>query len=353
MATFADMAILLMAFFALLYSFTEINVKKQAYFAAKIRAAFGVERVVIMDDIASAASMLDENFTPVVAEASLLAEPTNQSLTPARRYRKKYTETEAGLVDVQRAQINLTRSLSEEIIQGEAKVEIEDDVVVIQFYSLFTAGGIGKDIDETRGERVEQSVIDIAAKVLTANPDNNLQVDFRIKGLQTPNAEDVKNRLELESDIVRINDVLFEEISNGRLELILTDDQLIARLNSQDSFDSGQAELKPETKIFLVKLGKILNSSSGRIRIEGHTDNMPLMFSERFVSNWDLSTARASSVAAALITGSGVSKARLVVAGFSDSRPLTSNVTKEGRAKNRRIEIIVSAAMSRGLKPNG
>ena len=193
-----------------------------------------------------------------------------------------------------------------------------------------------------RGERVEQSVIDIAAKVLTANPDNNLQVDFRIKGLQTPNAEDVKNRLELESDIVRINDVLFEEISNGRLELILTDDQLIARLNSQDSFDSGQAELKPETKIFLVKLGKILNSSSGRIRIEGHTDNMPLMFSERFVSNWDLSTARASSVAAALITGSGVSKARLVVAGFSDSRPLTSNVTKEGRAKNRRIEIIVS-----------
>jgi chemotaxis protein MotB len=353
MATFADMAILLMAFFALLYSFTEINVKKQAYFAAKIRAAFGVERVVIMDDIASAASMLDENFTPVVAEASLLAEPTNQSLTPARRYRTKYTETEAGLVDVQRAQINLTRSLSEEIIRGEAKVEIEDDVVVIQFYSLFTAGGIGKDIDETRGERVEQSVIDIAAKVLTANPDNNLQVDFRIKGLQTPNAEDVKNRLELESDIVRINDVLFEEISNGRLELILTDDQLIARLNSQDSFDSGQAELKPETKIFLVKLGKILNSSSGRIRIEGHTDNMPLMFSERFVSNWDLSTARASSVAAALITGSGVSKARLVVAGFSDSRPLTSNVTKEGRAKNRRIEIIVSAAMSRGLKPNG
>ena len=76
---------------------------------------------------------------------------------------------------------------------------------------------------------------------------------------------------------------------------------------------------------------------------------MPVMFSERFVSNWDLSTARASSVAAAFIMGSGISQSRVVVAGFSDSKPLESNATKEGRAKNRRIEIIVSAAASKDL----
>ena len=79
---------------------------------------------------------------------------------------------------------------------------------------------------------------------------------------------------------------------------------------------------------------------------------MPVMFSESFVSNWDLSTARASSVAASFITGSGISQSRVVVAGFSDSKPLESNATKEGRAKNRRIEIIVSAETQKELTSN-
>ena len=230
---------------------------------------------------------------------------------------------------------------------------MEDDIIVIELRSLLTAGGEGDENDERKGARVKQSAIDIAAKVLAVNSDSKIEVDFRTQDLRAPKADDSENILDLDRHIIKMQDVLFEDISKGRLEIMLKDDVLLVRLDSQDSFDSGKARLKPVAKIFLDKLGKILNTSSARIRIEGHTDDMPVMFSESFVSNWDLSTARASSVAAFFIMGSGISQSRVVVAGFSDSKPLESNATKEGRAKNRRIEIIVSAAASEDLKPNG
>ena len=153
MATFADMAILLMAFFALLYSFSSINIKDRAHFAATIRAAFGTERVVVMDDIATATSFLDETFTPIIAEASPLSAPTKEAPTPIRTYRAKYTETENGIIDVdiQQAQINLKRTLSEEIVRGEVKVKVEDDIIVIELRSLLTAGGEGDENNERKG----------------------------------------------------------------------------------------------------------------------------------------------------------------------------------------------------------
>ena len=344
MATFADMAILLMAFFALLYSFTAVNIRERNYFAATIRAAFGAERKVVMDDIPMATSVLNQTYSPVIAERSPLAEPTNQVITPTRLYLEKYTKTKVGTIDIGQIQTSLRRTLAEEIINGEVKVKIEDDIVVIELHSLVTSGGAREDLGEKKGARVKQSAIDIAAKVLAVNSDNKVQVDFRARNLQTPDTDGAENIVEQDQDITKIQNALLEDISNGRLDVILKDDLLIVRLDSQDSFDSGQAELKPKTKLFLDKLGRVLNTTSGRIRVEGHTDNMPVMFSERFVSNWDLSAARAASVAAALITRSGILQSRMVVAGFADSKPLESNVTKEGRAKNRRIEIIVSAA---------
>ena len=87
-------------------------------------------------------------------------------------------------------------------------------------------------------------------------------------------------------------------------------------------------------------MGLTVSDSTGRIRIEGHTDNVPIAFSDRFKSNWDLSAARSASVAA-YMTGAGIEQGRVTVAGFADTRPLEGNDTPAGRAKNRRIEIIV------------
>jgi chemotaxis protein MotB len=95
------------------------------------------------------------------------------------------------------------------------------------------------------------------------------------------------------------------------------------------------------------RLAEKLAEQEGRIRIEGHTDNIPVMFSQSFKSNWDLSTARASSVAAAMINRSSIRQGRLKIAGFADSNPLASNETRVGRAANRRIEIVVTPAAAK------
>jgi chemotaxis protein MotB len=84
-----------------------------------------------------------------------------------------------------------------------------------------------------------------------------------------------------------------------------------------------------------------MSGSKGKIRIEGHTDNVKIAFSDQFKSNWDLSSARSSSVASVFIKENGIAIDRLIVAGYADSVPLESNETGSGRSKNRRIEVII------------
>ena len=76
--------------------------------------------------------------------------------------------------------------------------------------------------------------------------------------------------------------------------------------------------------------------------VEGHTDNVPIAFSDRFQSNWDLSAARSAAVADYLLGNTEIQQGRLTVVGYADTKPLESNDTAEGRSKNRRIEIIVN-----------
>ena len=76
--------------------------------------------------------------------------------------------------------------------------------------------------------------------------------------------------------------------------------------------------------------------------VEGHTDNVPIAFSDRFQSNWDLSAARSAAVADYLLGNTEIQQGRLTVTGYADTKPLESNETAAGRAKNRRIEIIVN-----------
>ena len=91
----------------------------------------------------------------------------------------------------------------------------------------------------------------------------------------------------------------------------------------------------------MTKVGKAVSTSSGAIKVEGHTDNVPVTFNERFKSNWDLAAARSASVAGFLVDSAGIPQERLKVNGFADTKPVASNDTPEGRAQNRRIEVII------------
>jgi len=104
-------------------------------------------------------------------------------------------------------------------------------------------------------------------------------------------------------------------------------------------FPSGSAELKPETYPVLDKIYEILKDLPNPVEVEGHTDSLPIS-TERFPSNWELSTARASSIVRYFIA-KGINPERLKASGYADTKPIASNTTPEGRAQNRRVEIAI------------
>lgn len=114
-------------------------------------------------------------------------------------------------------------------------------------------------------------------------------------------------------------------------------------------FASGMAEVSPAADPVLRKLADILGPFPNPIRIEGHTDNVPIATS-RFPSNWELSAARAATVVH-LFMQSGVEPTRMSVAGFGEYRPAADNATAEGRNRNRRVVIVVMAADGEDVPP--
>ncbi len=130
-------------------------------------------------------------------------------------------------------------------------------------------------------------------------------------------------------------------IDSGRLRVSIVRNRMVVELPDNVLFDSGQAELKPEGAATLAEVASVLSSIEGRVfQIAGHTDNVPIR-SRRFPSNWELSTARAVVVARYLIDTGNMSADRISAAGYADTVPIESNDTEEGRARNRRIEIVL------------
>ncbi len=125
------------------------------------------------------------------------------------------------------------------------------------------------------------------------------------------------------------------------VDLDVTEDQVTIRLMGETTFDTGKAEIKPQFKLLLIKLGAILKTAPGDIVIVGHTDNVPLV-GGRFRSNLGLSIARSGNVAEFLLHNSSIEPDRVSTMGFGEYRPLVSNATPEGREKNRRVEIILT-----------
>jgi chemotaxis protein MotB len=106
-------------------------------------------------------------------------------------------------------------------------------------------------------------------------------------------------------------------------------------------FEPGQATLRPEGRQLIHQLAPPLATLPNPLRIEGHTDDVPI--SGTFPSNWELSTARATTVLREIESAHAVAPSRLSATGFADQRPVASNSTPEGRARNRRVEIVVEA----------
>jgi len=137
---------------------------------------------------------------------------------------------------------------------------------------------------------------------------------------------------------------LQDEIAKGNITIQQVRDRLTINMVDRVLFDSGRAEVKPAGIKVLKQVGDVLkNVSDKQIRIEGHTDNVPIStkLQDRFKTNWELSTARATTVVRYLIDQGGVNRQFLSAVGYADTHPMASNDSDEGRSSNRRIEIVL------------
>ncbi|MDP2381473.1 MAG: OmpA family protein [Nitrospirota bacterium] len=135
---------------------------------------------------------------------------------------------------------------------------------------------------------------------------------------------------------------LRSEIAQGDIKIKQVQDRLTINVVDRILFDSGSAKIKPAGLKVMKTVGDVLKKITDKqIRIEGHTDNVPIGvgLKDRFASNWELSTARATSVVRYLIDEGGVAPEFLTAAGHADTQPVVANTSDEGRAQNRRIEI--------------
>lgn len=129
------------------------------------------------------------------------------------------------------------------------------------------------------------------------------------------------------------------------IEVIVNEGSISFRISSEILFSSGQAELEDAGLDVIDRLIPTLAASQYRIVVEGHTDNLPIQ-TERFPSNWELSASRASSVVRYLQLA-GIDAARMSATGYADTRPLADNGSDQGRASNRRVELIMQTQPER------
>lgn len=255
--TFADLMSLMMCFFVLLLSFSEMDVLKFKQIAGSMQVAFGVQR----DD----KSAMDIPMgTSIIAQEFSSAQPDP---TPLNQVQQQTTDTSKPYLDI-----------------------------------------------------------------------------------RDPAVEDAENKKE------ELEEALKTEIKEGLLEISTIDDQVIVRIREKGSFPSASSKIDTAFLGVLMKISDALNQVEGRILVAGHTDNIPIQTRE-FPSNWILSGARAAVVADTLSERGGVAHQRVEIRAYADNRPLEPNDTPEGRAKNRRVEIIVlgdrgaNAALNDAVEP--
>ncbi len=187
---------------------------------------------------------------------------------------------------------------------------------------------------------------------LNASEDQKEQLESQYEGMNASLRSEnemlaaEKERLGRElTDKERLLVTLRDEVADGRVKVSELEDKLTVRFVETLFFPSGSAALTKDGKQVLDSVAEALRGMSEKqVTVEGHTDNKPIgpNLKSTYATNWELSAARAVAVARYLAERAGIPAERVAVAGFGSHRPVTSNETKEGRAQNRRIEIMLS-----------
>lgn len=220
------------------------------------------------------------------------------------------------------------------------------------FVVMFASSQTDKSKAKQISEAVEKALADgkslgvppAVAKILGGTVDDKGQGNAQMKGpggaqraAKEAPPDDV---VELTPSLRQLSLKLKEEIESGQVEVRLEPRGLVVSLKQTAFFPSGGDVIDPATYPTLGKLSEALLAVSNPLRIEGYTDSVPI-HTARFNSNWELSAARAIAMMEILVTRYGVDRTRMGITGFADNEPEASNDTPEGRAKNRRVDIVI------------
>lgn len=350
MATFADMATLLMAFFVLILSFAHMNVPKYKEVSGSMNDKFGVQKIVPTVEQPTADNIIAKQYKTAKVDPTLLdviqeqttsePQPENPELKDSLKKNQSETNSDAEV---------LKKSLAKEIAEGKVKVTVKDKQLIVEVIAEAQTGNQGEANKSQSGSKVMQSDLEVYAKVASAQAQVASQIEVLDASPETLDGDlsgrgNQAGEQAIDDQYQKIRARLSNEIAEGLAEVERDGDKIIVRLAERGSFRSGYADLQPAFKPLLDKVGESIADSSGLITIEGHTDNIPMAFSERFRSNWDLSAARSAAVADYLLDSSPIEDGRVTVTGLADTKPLVPNDSPAGRAKNRRIEVIIDGS---------
>ena len=194
-----------------------------------------------------------------------------------------------------------------------------------------------------------QPMKDTHDQITAKNTELERQVDDLNHELNLKVAEITKTKKEKEAEIARVQSTkdslvskMQNEIDQNQIQITQLADKLKVSIVDKILFPSGEADITPAGLEVLERLGNVLKNIEDKIiRVEGHTDNVPISgrLAQKFPTNWELSTTRATNVVRLLQETVNIDPAKLEAVGLGEHQPVASNDTKEGRAQNRRIEI--------------
>jgi len=206
-------------------------------------------------------------------------------------------------------------------------------------FAFFVVTYSAAQLDKRRAGRLA-TAIQTAFVQHGSLPDKPADVGLAATGV--PSGLPLGNTEDSEFSLMKnqIENAMAGEIATGNVVVRQSGEGLVVSLREIGFFDSGSDEIKASSAGAFARLADVLRQTNREIRIEGHTDNVPI-HNSRFSSNWDLSAARATATVRLLIQSYGLRPEVLGASGYAEFRPMASNNTPEGRAANRRVDVVV------------